>query len=148
MFKEGVNATPFMIASSELRRSDRRGVMPYHLLYMAMKVMRIRIRDSLSVAFKNVGKDTAITRQQIESEEYINNCLETNLAFLRHIPNSSWYWSNRKRDLFAMIRQLGKPTIFLTLSANEIGWKHLLQLLYKLKNKGAEFTEDNLNQMK
>ncbi|GBP91919.1 hypothetical protein EVAR_103568_1 [Eumeta japonica] len=52
-FKEGVKVTPFMMASSELRRSDRRAVTPYHLLYMAMKIMRMRVRDSLTVAFKH-----------------------------------------------------------------------------------------------
>lgn len=31
-----------------------------------------------------------------------------------------------------MIRQLGKPTVFFTISANEIGWSDLLQLLYRL----------------
>ncbi|GFV30001.1 hypothetical protein TNCV_3100781 [Trichonephila clavipes] len=34
--------TPFMIATSELRCVDRRGVTPQHLLYMAMKIMRLR----------------------------------------------------------------------------------------------------------
>ncbi|GFY42091.1 ATP-dependent DNA helicase [Trichonephila inaurata madagascariensis] len=41
-FREGVRVTPFMIATSELRRVDRRGVTPQHLLYMAMKIMRLR----------------------------------------------------------------------------------------------------------
>ncbi|GFQ82453.1 ATP-dependent DNA helicase [Trichonephila clavata] len=130
------------MAASELRRVDRRGVTPQHLLYMAMKIMRFRVRDSLTVAFKHVGKYANITRQQIESEEYINNCIENNLAFLRAIPNSMWYWSERKRDLFSMIRQLGKPTVFLTMSANEISWTDLLQHLYKFKNKGREISKD------
>ncbi|GFX44019.1 ATP-dependent DNA helicase [Trichonephila clavipes] len=42
-FREGIKATPFMMASSELRRSDRRAVTPHHLLYVAMKIMRLRI---------------------------------------------------------------------------------------------------------
>lgn len=124
-----------MMASSELRRSDRRGVTPYHLLYMSMKIMRLRVRDSLTIAFKHVGRYTNITRHEIESQAYINNCLESNLAFLRTIPNSTWYWAQRKKGLFAMIRKLGKQTIFLTLSANEIGWTPLLKTLYRLKQR-------------
>lgn len=114
--------------------------------YLCMKILRIKVRDSMTIAFKFVGKDTNITLQQIQSDEYINNCIESNLAFLRHIPNSSWYWADRKRNLFAMIRQLGKPTVFLTMSANEIGWVHLLQLLYKLKN-GTEISEEMVKEM-
>lgn len=90
-----------------------------------MKIMRIRVGDSLTIAFKHVGKDSNITKEQIEDENYIQGCIETNLAFLRSIPNSVWYWYERKEDLFAMIRQLGKPTIFFTISANEIGWPDL-----------------------
>lgn len=141
-FRDCVTVTPFMMATSELRRSDRRGVTPHHLLYMAMKIMRLRIRDSLSIAFKHVGKGTTITKEQIESEDYIHGCIESNLAFLRTIPNSAYYWSERKKDLFAMIRQYGKPTVFFTISANEIGWPKLLQLLHNLKNNSEISVED------
>lgn len=46
-----------------------------------MKIMRLRVRDTLSIAFKFVGKDT----KQIESEDYINNCIESNFAFMKCI---------------------------------------------------------------
>ncbi|GFV36327.1 helitron_like_N domain-containing protein [Trichonephila clavipes] len=141
-FRDGVNVTSFMMATSELRRSDRRGVTPQHLLYMAMKIIRIRIRDSLSIAFKHVGKGTTITKEQIKSEEYVQGCIESNLAFLRTIPNSAFYWLERKKDLFAMIRQYGKPTVFFTISANEIGWSKLLQLLHNLKYNSEITLED------
>jgi hypothetical protein len=34
-----------------------------------------------------------------------------------------------------MIRQLCKPTVFLTLSTSEVRWSHLLQILCKLKGE-------------
>jgi len=40
-FRDTVKVTSFMMASSELRHKDRRGVDPYHLLYMAVKIMRL-----------------------------------------------------------------------------------------------------------
>ena len=147
-FRDGLTVTPFMMATSELRRSDRQGVTPQHLLYLAMKIMRIRIRDSLSIAFKHVGKGTTITKEQIESENYIHGCIDSNLAFLRTIPNSAYQEvrkfrrSGRKKDLFAMIRQYGKPTVVFTISANEIGWPKLLQLLHNLKNNSEISVED------
>lgn len=146
-YKEGTNVTPFMQATSEIRRTDRRATDPQHLLYVAAKIMRLRVSSSISVAFKHVGHNTKITKENIQSEEYINNCIETNLAFLRCIPNSAWYWSDRKKDLFAMIRQLGAPTAFMTLSANETGWTDLLKLLYKLKNNGEDISKEFLAEM-
>lgn len=46
-----------------------------------------------------------------------------------------------------MIRQYGKPTMFLTLSANETGWVKLMKLLYKLKNNGNDLSDELLQQM-
>jgi len=51
-----------------------------------MKIMRLRICDSLTIAFKHVGKDTNITKKQIEEDEYINNYIDTNLAFYDRSP--------------------------------------------------------------
>lgn len=146
IFRDDIHVTFFMMATSELRRSDRRGVTPYHLLYLAMKIMRMKVRDCLTVAFKHIGNDSGVTRKQIESEGYINSRIETNLAFLRTIPNSTWYWSNRKKGLLAMIRQYGKPTVFLTLSANEIGWTPLLKTLYQLKHM-LDIAQEQINQL-
>lgn len=132
-FREGFTAKPFQISSSEIRRKDRRACTPHHLLYMAMKIMRLRVRDSLSVAFKHVGKNCSVTREQVESEEYVNLCIEHNISFLKIIPNFAYYWAKTKKDLFAMLRQLGKPTLFLTVSANETGWPDLIKTLCRLK---------------
>ncbi|RVE40724.1 hypothetical protein evm_014625 [Chilo suppressalis] len=146
-YREDIHVTEFMQAASEIRRTDRRATDPQHLLYLAAKIMRLRVSQSIRIAFKHVGYDTKITKENVQSEEYINNCIESNLAFLRCIPNSAWYWSDRKKDLFAMIRQLGAPTAFMTVSANETGWTDLLKLLYKLKNNGADISNEHLAEM-
>ena len=100
-YKEGITVTPFMQATSEIRRTDQRGIDPQHLLYVAAKIMRQRVSSCLGVAFKHVGHDTNITKKDVQSEDFIHNCLERNLAFLRSVPNSAWYWSDRKKNLFA-----------------------------------------------
>lgn len=46
-----------------------------------------------------------------------------------------------------MIRQLGAPTAYMTLSANETGWTDLLKLLYKLKNNGADISDKFISEM-
>jgi hypothetical protein len=39
-----------------------------------------------------------------------------------------------KKDLFVLIRQLGKPTMFLIMSVNEHKWPHLLSMLHRINN--------------
>lgn len=109
--------------------------------------MKLRVTESLYATFKGVLADSGnITRQMVEDQEYLEKCLDTNLSFLKSIPNSVHYWAYRKKDLFAMIRQLGRPSLFFTLSACESTWHDLLAVLYRLKNgtefKGADIVEE------
>lgn len=50
-FNPSLSITPYMIANSEIRRSDRRGVTPEHILYMAMKKLRLRVVDGIYNTF-------------------------------------------------------------------------------------------------
>lgn len=137
-----VRSTAFTICKSEIRRKDRRGVTPQHVLYMAMKILRFRVRDSIQNMFRCLRSTEKITRSQIENRAFVEKLIDTNQAFLKTIPNSVQYWATRKKDLFAMIRQLGKPTSFLTISSNETRWPHLLRILYRLSEKFRSFGPD------
>ena len=61
-FKDGVNCKAYSVATSELRRSDGRGVTPRHLLYLAMKIMRLQVSENISIAFKHIGQGINIKK--------------------------------------------------------------------------------------
>ncbi|XP_065305470.1 uncharacterized protein [Dermacentor albipictus] len=135
------------MATSEIRRSDRRGALPMHVLYMAMKVIRHRVCDTLNAVFKNTQGVQKLTRGDVENPEKMENLIERDMGFMRGVPNTIQYWHTRKAELFAMIRQLGKPTAFLTLSASEMHWPRLLELLKRLKVSPSDFDvgEEEMN---
>ena len=60
-----------------------------------------------------------LTLDQVEDRSFVERLIDTNQCFLRSIPNSAQYWAFRKKDVFAMIRQLGTPTAFLTLQRSQ-----------------------------
>jgi hypothetical protein len=103
-FKTNVKITPFMMATSEIRCKDSRGVTPQHILYMAMKILRPGVSKGLYATFRCVGETEHITKSMIEGEEHLESCIEKNLSFLVSIPNSVQYWQQRKQNMFAMIR--------------------------------------------
>lgn len=138
--RQQIYNTVYSMATSEIRRTDRRGVKPEHILYMAMKVMRLRLSDGMRQVFKSNADTKNLTLENIRDRELMDSMVEQNFSFLKSIPNSVHYWSARKKDVFAMIRQLGKPTIFLTMSASEYEWNDLLLLLYRLENGGRQWT--------
>lgn len=141
----GVSVTPYMMATSEIRRRDRRGATPQKILYDAMKILRLRMVDGIYSTFRHVSITENVTRRMLEDPAFLQDFVVQNLAFMKSVPNSVQYWACRKRNLFAMLRQLGKPTVFLTLSANEVRWMVLLRLLLKLSNKYPGKEAENLN---
>ncbi|XP_037568189.2 uncharacterized protein LOC119449071 [Dermacentor silvarum] len=126
--------TPFVKASSEIRRTDRRGATPEHVLYMAVKVMRYNVAE-MTMTFRTNAATDSITREQLENggQRFLDDRLDRDLGFMRGVPNTVQYWQERRKDLFAMIRQLGKPHAFLSMSASEVHWERLLETLERLR---------------
>ena len=52
----------------------------------------------------------------------------------REINGSPAYWIKRRKEIGAMVRQIGPPTFFLTLSAADNFWVDLLRLLKSTKD--------------
>ncbi|KAL3222393.1 hypothetical protein MRX96_028416 [Rhipicephalus microplus] len=130
----GPRSTPFAMASSEIRRTDRRGATLEHVLYMSAKVMRYNVAES-SMMFRTNETTGSITREQLESggKKFLEEVLDRDFAFMRGVPNTVQYWQDRRSELFAMIHQLGKPHAFLIMSASEVHWERLLETLERLR---------------
>ena len=62
------------------------------------------------------------------NEEVVDSMLKVDdgYKFVRTLRVSPPYWEAAKKELFAMIRQLGLPTWFISLSAAETHWADLL----------------------
>ena len=58
--------------------------------------------------------------------------LDEGYKIFKTIRNSPQYWEHQKKEVFAMIRQLGIPTLFVSLSANDLHWSELIITLGKL----------------
>ena len=48
---------------------------------------------------------------------------------MKTMRGTASYWNVTKNDLFSMIKSLGPPTWFITLSANDLNWTGLLIIL-------------------
>ena len=65
---------------------------------------------------------------------------------MRNLRGSPPYFEKCKKDLFAMIRQLGNPTWFCSFSAAETRWSHLLKKLGRLVEK-KDYTDCEIENM-
>ena len=109
------------ICKSELRRSDRRASMCVENIFFKTKKLQDSFRK-ISDSIKKKGKSntTALNAGVLKQQGAVERLthLDEGFKFLR-----------AKRDLFAMVRQLGPATFFCSFSSAET---HLLKTLGKL----------------
>ena len=76
----------------------------------------------------------ALTVSDVLNDENLERMVEDDEAFkfLKKVRSSPAFWQQKQRELMSMIRQLGCPTFFLTLSAAETKWLELLRILKQI----------------
>ena len=83
---------------------------------------------------RNQTKDQKITAKTLLNEQSRNNIvkLDDGYQVFKNIRSSPPYFENRKKNLMGMLRQLGIPTLFISLSAADTKWIDLLSSIKTL----------------
>lgn len=106
-----VPVTYSSICKWELRSHDRRAACSMQNLFFKLKKVQIKqIQDKVTLAMrkcKNEGKK--ITAGHVLNPTTFDNIVRLNEGYrvLRTLRGSPAYWEGAKKDVFAMIRQLG-----------------------------------------
>ena len=138
------------IVKWELRSVDRRAAQSVPNIFFKHKKLQMKqISDKVNLAIrrcKNRGKK--ITAAEARNPAYLDKLvnLDEGYYIFRQLRNSPPYLEARKKDIFAMIRQLSLPTWFISLSAADTRWTDLLKMLAKLNND-AELTDADIENM-
>ncbi|XP_070567337.1 uncharacterized protein [Ptychodera flava] len=93
-------------------------------------------------------RDANIKTGELQSPQNVDKIVRLDEGFrvLKTLRGSPPYWESAKKDIFAMIRQLGIPTFFMSFSSAESKWIHLLKILGRtVHNK--EYTDDDVLNM-
>ena len=80
-----------------------------------------------------LNKNNAIEAGQLKQKGALERIITYDgYKFLSALRGSPPYFEKAKKDIFAMIRQLGLATLFCSFSSAETQWNHLLKILGKL----------------
>ena len=135
------------IVKWELRSVDRRAAQSVPNIFFKHKKLQMKqISDKVNLAVRRCKKrGQAITAAEARDSNYLDKLvnLDEGYYIFRQLRNSPAYLETRKKDIFAMIRQLSLPTWFMSLSAADTRWTDLLKMLAKL-NDGIEYSEKEL----
>ena len=105
----------------------------------------LRLRSNVSLFCRQGKQGTKPLRVvDILDENSVENLVLNDNAFklLSNVRASPPFWQQKKKEVMGMVRQLGMPSLFLTLSAAETQWPELIKILYKvLKNREITLKE-------
>ena len=103
-----------------------------------------KVSDSINIALKKI-QGQSVTASEIKSN--VNKlksliCQDQAYLFLRQIPGTPPYWQKFMYEVVAMVKQLGIPTWFMTLSCADLRWTELFQII--AKTQGKNITEEEI----
>ena len=138
------------IVKWELRSVDRRAAQSVPNIFFKHKKLQMKqIGDKVNLAVRRCKqKGKKITAAEARDSNFLEKLvnLDEGYYIFRQLRNSPAYLETRKKDIFAMIRQLSLPTWFISLSAADTRWRDLLKMLAKL-NDDIEYSEKEIEQL-
>lgn len=120
----------------QLRNVDRRVARHVpNVFYKYKKMEMLTLLNEQRVLLRVTANTHNITAGECLQEDTINNLQSINQGYraFSNVPNCPSFIQKNKKDLLAMIRQLGRPTFFMTFSAAETHWIDLLRHLLILR---------------
>ena len=125
-----------------LHYSGRFATNSEYLFFAQFVTEQKKVADSINIALKKI-QGQPITASQIKSD--VNKlkslvCQDQAYLFLRQIPGTPPYWQKFMYEVVAMVKQLGIPTWFMTLSCADLRWPELFQVVARIQ--GRDITEE------
>ena len=110
--------------------------------------MKILLGQSRIALRKCQRSNRTIAAGQLKRPGAIDNMIQHDegFKFLKALRGSPPYFEKAKKDIFAMIRQLGPASLFCSFSSAETQWIHLLRILAKLVDS-KEYTDNELENL-
>ena len=126
-----------------LHYSGRFATNPEYLFFAQFITEQKKVSDSINIALKKIHGQS-MTVSQIKSD--LNHlkgliCLDQAYLFLREIPGTPPYWQKFMYEVVAMVKQLGIPTWFMTLSCADLRWPELFQIIARTQGQNMSKEE-------
>ena len=122
-----------------------------NIFFIAKKLQMKILLGKSNVALRKCknSKNDSLRAGNLKQEGALERLIhhDEGFKFLRALRGSPPYFEKAKKDLFAMIRQLGPASLFCSFSSAETQWTHLLRILGQLVDQ-KEYSDgeiENLN---
>ena len=121
---------------------------PDNIFYAQAVTQHLNLNNCINIAMKKVKAD-GITGGRISQnfKETISGLIANDDAynFMNQLKGTPAYWKRFLFEVLAIVKQLGLPTYFMTLSCADLRWNELVDIIQKLK--GEEMTKEEIEDM-
>ena len=126
-----------------LHHSGRFASNPEYLFFAQFVIEQKKVSDNINIALKKVHGQNVTASQVRTNTQILQNLISQDQAylFLRQIPGSPPYWQKFMYEVVAMVKQLGIPTWFMTLSCADLRWPELFQIIARTNGKNITAEE-------
>ena len=132
MEKRDPKVSPLGYFKARLFSADNRFARNPEYIFFAQYVTEIhKINSGISIAMRIGNTSTSdgreITASMLTDHDEVKKLIKRDQGykFLKQVRGTPAFWEKSKKDLFAMIRQLGIPTFFITFSAADRRWSEI-----------------------
>ncbi|CAJ1076475.1 uncharacterized protein LOC117832690 isoform X1 [Xyrichtys novacula] len=108
-------------------------------IHLATSSMSIQLRKGKPLTRDGRKITSRMLRDKYEVERLVRN--RDAIRFMQPLRGTPAYWDKTTKDLFAMIRQLGSPTFFVTFSAAEMRWPEVIIAIKSQQGEEVNFEE-------
>lgn len=150
--ERGKKITPRKYFNQRLLNKDGRFASDIDYLLAAQYAVEAKqVSDDIQISLRQTRGQTFQNRKinagLMRISDNVQAMLRTDTAFkyMKNIRGSPAYWNTVLLDLLAMVRQLGIPTWFLTLSAADMQWPEVIKSI--AHQYGESLTDDDIKKM-
>ena len=143
-----IKLSPAKYFNARLFSADPRFATNKDFIFFAQYVTELNyISSNISLALRKgqaVTEDgKKVTASMLTQSDNLSNILKSDIGyrFLQPVRGTPPYWQRTLKDLYAMIRQLGIPTWFVTFSAAEMRWEEVISTLLAFTNDDRSIDE-------
>ena len=110
-----------------------------------------QVLSAINIALRNIRPNMVpggrVTAGLLRDQTFLSSIIRNDMAFrfLKNVRGSPPYWQTMFYEALAMIRTLGIPTFFLTLSAADLRWPEVIQAV--ASQYGYDYTPEEVKEM-
>ena len=143
--ERAVNLSPTKYFNARLLHySGKFAMNPEYLFFAQFIIEQKKVSDSIAIALTKVHGQSLTASHLRSNVRNFQNLIFQDQAylFLRQIPGTPPYWQKFMYEVIAMVKQLGIPTWFMTLSCADLRWPELFQIIGKIQ--GLNLTDEEI----